>query len=327
MFVPRFGIVVPLAIVAFAATLRAAPIVTPVVKIDEKPAALEITIDGKPFTTYRFAPTPDDPAFHRPYFYPVRSDDGLELTSDQWRLQQKQPTAAAKKKIDHPHQRSVWVGHGDVNGADHWTHKDKENEQQRHIKFTSVGDDSFIEELTWDSKQPDKPVLSETRTVKIIAYDDGARAIDVTSKLKAVNGDAVFKVKPLNVSGVEAGWLAARVAPSISAGVKDRKSRITSSAKATGEKEAREKPATWCDYSGPIDGKTYGIALFDDPRNPGHPTPFHVRNFGLLTHIGVHDWTLKEGQSQTLRHRLIFHPGDATSAHLDERYEAFAEEK
>ena len=68
----------------------------------------------------------------------------------------------------------------------------------------------------------------------------------------------------------------------------------------------------------------HGIALFDSPNNPGHPTPFHVRNFGLLTHIGVHDWTLKDGQSQTLRHRLLFHPGDASSAKLDERCKEFA---
>ncbi len=311
------------ALCALAANLQAAP----TVKITQTPTALEITIDGKLFTTYRFAPTPDDPAWHRPYFYPVLSTDGVEITSDQWRLQQKQPTEAAKKKIDHPHQRSVFVGHGDVNGADHWTHKDKENEQQRHLKFTAVGPDSFTEELAWDSNEPNKPLLTETRTVKIIAYDDGARAIDVTSSLTAKNGDAIFKVKPLNVSGVEAGWLAARVAPSISDGIKDHKSQITSSAGATSEKEAREKPATWCDYSGPIDGKTYGIALFDHPTNPGSPTPFHVRNFGLLTHIGIHDWTLKQDQSQTIRHRLLFHIGDGKSANLDARYKEFAEGK
>jgi hypothetical protein len=307
------------ALCVLAANLHAAP----TVKITQTPTALEITVDGQPFTTYRFAATPDDPAFHRPYFYPVLSADGIEITSDQWRLQQKQPTEAAKKKIDHPHQRSVFVGHGDVNGADHWTHKDKENEQQRHLKFTAVSPDSFTEELTWDSKEPNKPLLAETRTVKIIAYDDGTRAIDVTSTLTASNADAVFKVKPLNVSGVEAGWLAARVAPSISDAIKDKKSQITSSAGATSEKEAREKPATWCDYSGPIDGKTYGIALFDHPHNPGHPTPFHVRNFGLLTHIGIHDWTLKQDQSQSLRHRLLFHSGDGKSAKLDERYKEF----
>ena len=304
-----------------AVNLHAAPSI----KLTQSPTALEITIDDKPFTTYRFAPTPEDPAWHRPYFYPVLLADGTEITSDQWRLQQKQPTEAAKKKIDHPHQRSVWVGHGDVNGADHWTHKEF---QQRHVKFTRIDPDGFVEELTWDGKEgPDKPVLTETRTVKIIAYADGARGIDVISTITAANGDAVFKVKPLNVSGVEAGWLAARVAPSISDAVKSSPANITSSAGTKGENQTREKPETWCDYAGPIDGKTYGIALFDHPNNPGHPTPFHVRAFGLLTHIGTHDWTLKANQSQSLHHRLIFHTGDAKSANLDQRYKEFAAQK
>jgi hypothetical protein len=208
-----------------------------------------------------------------------------------------------------------------VNGLDHWTHKEV---KQQHLKFTKVAGDTFVEELAWEGKEPGKPVLTEVRTVRVIAYDDGARALDVTSVLTAASGDAEFKVKPLNVSGVEAGWLAARVAPSISAGVKDGKSKITSSARASGEKEAREKPADWCDFSGPIDGKIYGIAEFDHPSNLGHPTPWHVRAFGLITHIGTHDWTLKAGQSQTFRHELLFHAGDGASAKLDERYKEFA---
>ncbi|HEY7119405.1 MAG TPA: PmoA family protein [Tepidisphaeraceae bacterium] len=293
----------------------------PAVKIEQKEDALVITVDGKPFTTYRFAQAADDPDWHRPYFYPVLSADGVEITSDQWRLQQKQPDEAARKKIDHPHQRSVWVGHGDVNGADHWTHKQF---KQHHLKFISVRQDGFVEELAWDGKEPGKPVLNETRTVRIVAYPDGARAIDVTSAFTAANGDVIFKVKPLNVTGVEAGWLAARVAPSISDGIKNGSSTITTSAGTNGEKASREKPSNWCDYSGLIDGKTYGIALFDHPTNPGHPTPFHVRAFGLLTHIGIHDWTLKAGQTQAFHYRLLFHAGDAKSAKLDERYKEFA---
>src|SRR5699024_3037058 len=132
------------------------------------------------------------------------------------------------------------------------------------------------------------------------------------------SGDATFKVKPLNVNGVEAGWLACRVPASFVEAVKSGQAQILSSAGATNEPDARAKPATWCDFSGPVDGKTYGVTLFDDPHNPGSPTPFHVRAWGLLTHIGTHDWTLKDGQSQSIRHRLLFHPGDAKAANLDE---------
>jgi hypothetical protein len=118
---------------------------------------------------------------------------------------------------------------------------------------------------------------------------------------------------------VEAGWLAARVSGKIST---NSQSVIRSSAGATGEKECRSVPANWCDYSGPIDGKIYGVAEFDHPDNPGHPSPFHVRSFGLLTHLGTLNWTLENGKTRTFRHRLVFHSGDASSAKLDEKYRA-----
>ncbi len=289
---------------------------TPQIKITENKDTLDLTIDGKPFTTYRFNPTPDDPDFHRPLFFPVLADDGTGYTSDRAR------ETAGQAKREHPWHRSVWVGHGDMNGIDHWSHRDNDKKLQRlssSIQSPAMG---FVEELTWDGKEEGKPVVTEVRTVKFIAYDDGARAMDVTSKLTAASGDVVFKVKPLNVSGVEAGWLSARINEQVPQG---KKGKITSSSGAADEKSARSQPAVWCDYSGPIDGKMYGIAEFDDPKNPGHPAPFHVRQFGLITHLGTLNWTLGDGQSQTFHHRLIFHPGDGASAKLDERYKEFAQ--
>jgi hypothetical protein len=288
----------------------------PTIKIAENKDTLEVTVDGKPFTTYRFNPTSDDPDFHRPIFFPVLADDGTAYTSDRAR------ETAGKAKREHPWHRSVWIGHGDMNGIDHWSHRDNDKKLQRHVKFDSISDDGFVEELTWDGKEEGKPVVTEIRTVKFIAYEDGARAMDVTSKLTAASGDVVFKVKPLNVSGVEAGWLSARINQVIP---DSKQGKITSSAGATNEKSAREMPATWCDYSGKINDKTYGIAEFDDPKNPGHPAPFHVRQFGLITHLGTLNWTLPDGQSQTFHHRLLFHPGDGASAKLDERYKEFAQ--
>ena len=55
------------------------------VQIIEDKTELRVTIGGHPFTTYRFAPTPDDPKWNRPYFYPVCAADGVEVTSDQQR--------------------------------------------------------------------------------------------------------------------------------------------------------------------------------------------------------------------------------------------------
>ena len=88
----------------------------PVFAIAQTPTTLDITIDGKPFTTYRFVETPDDPGWHRPYFYPVLMPGDVEITADRYRQTLHDATP------EHPWHRSVWVGFGDVNGVDHWGH-------------------------------------------------------------------------------------------------------------------------------------------------------------------------------------------------------------
>src|SRR5262249_29611778 len=45
---------------------------------------------------------------------------------------------------------------------------------------------------------------------------------------------------------------------------------VTSAGKKDGE--AWGTRAEWCDYYGPVEGKTAGIAMFDCPTNPRHPT-------------------------------------------------------
>src|SRR5258708_3845809 len=83
------------------------------VKITPEEKVVQITIDGKPFTTYHFA---DDVArpYVRPFFWPVVLGDGTEITSDQT-----QAAPGKNGKIDHPHHRSIWVALAAANPANH----------------------------------------------------------------------------------------------------------------------------------------------------------------------------------------------------------------
>jgi len=254
----------------------------------------------------------------------VLAADGTELTSDQ----QTAPPVNGKKP-DHPHHRSVYISHGDVNGADHWSFEQKPNPRQRHLKFDRLEDDSFVEQLEWEGKGGAAPILREKRTVHFFALDDGTRAMDVTSAFTPTGGPVTFG------DTKEAGIVAVRVARDIAD-----KPTLTNARGASGEKAVWGKPADWCDLSGQINGKPYGVAILDHPKNPRHPATWHAREYGLLASNifglsyfdprqykkGAGDFTIKPGDTVTFRHRILFHPGDAAAAKVAERYKEFTGE-
>ena len=121
-------------------------------------------------------------------------------------------------------------------------------------------------------------------------------------------------------------------------GGENQDSRIVNSEGAR-DTEAWGKRAKWCDYSGLVDGKRVGIALFDHPQNPRFPTWWMVRDYGLfaanpfgqhefekLSNANVGDLRIPAGQSVTFRYRILFHSGSAEEARLAERFEQFAAE-
>jgi hypothetical protein len=95
------------------------------------------------------------------------------------------------------------------------------------------------------------------------------------------------------------------------------------------------KRAAWVDYYGPINGKTYGVAIFDHPDNPRYPTWWHVRDYGLFAAnpFGIHDFekkpagtgnmTVPAGDSVTFRYRFIIHSGDQDAAGISGLYREY----
>ena len=96
------------------------------------------------------------------------------------------------------------------------------------------------------------------------------------------------------------------------------------------------KRAEWIDYWGKIDGKTVGIAIFDHPSNPRHPTWWMARTYGYVgaNPFGIHafegkpagtgDFSIKAGRTVTFRYRFVFHEGDPKQAKIADRYRRFA---
>ena len=114
----------------------------------------------------------------------------------------------------------------------------------------------------------------------------------------------------------------------------DRGATVSNSAGQTG-KSIWGKAAKWVNYQHEISGKPVGVAIFDHPQNPRHPSTWHARDYGLVAAnpFGAHDFTrakrgtgdlmIKSGESVTFRYRFLFHHGTAENKSIGEHYDSW----
>ncbi len=132
----------------------------------------------------------------------------------------------------------------------------------------------------------------------------------------------------------EGGLLSVRVACSMEGA---RGGTIENAWGALGEAECWGKPAPWCDYSGLVAGERAGIVIMDWRGNPGFPTPWHVRDYGLMTantfgrrtfqgddYAVSGDMVIQPGARLTFKYRVFIHSGGAQQAQVAARYLDYA---
>ncbi len=308
---------------AFSSTLALQAAESDGVQIKEFPQTLRIEIGGKLFSEYHFKES------NRPYFYPVLGPDELPMTRNF-----PMRTDAPNETHDHTHHRSLWYAHGDVNGVDFWSDSSKAGKIV-HQKFTKIesGSDAgmFVEVNNWVA--PDGHVVcTDTRTIRIYNRPQNERLFDFDITLQApADHEAIF-------GDTKEGTMACRLAPTLRLKGDVGEGHIVQS---TGVKDGKTwgKRAAWCDYYGPVQGKTVGIAIFDHPGNPRHPTWWHVRDYGLYAAnpFGVHDFEKKAphtgdlsipaGKSVTFRYRWYMHEGDTQQADVADHYQDYSAQK
>ena len=82
------------------------------VEVQRKEKQIEITIGGKPFTTYYF-----DEAVAKPYLMPLRSAQGTIVTRG-YPVGNEVPPGSERDKSFEPHQRPLYFAHGNIGGLD-----------------------------------------------------------------------------------------------------------------------------------------------------------------------------------------------------------------
>jgi len=289
------------------------------VKIDDIDNKLRVEINGKLFTEYNYQNVP------RPFFYPVIGPTGVPVVRH-WPMKDINPDEVH----DHVHHKSLWFTHGEINGHDFWGEGAANSGKIVHDKFLKISSGPEMGEIVSTNKYVAKSgevICTDTRTHKFYNTEDG-QIMDFEVAIHASNGK-------VTMGDTKEGSMAIRLTPTMRLKGKVGKGHIVNS---EGETDGATwgKRAAWCDYYGPVDGQVVGVAIFDHPSNPKHPTWWHVRDYGLFAAnpFGVHnfekkpagtgDITIPAGESLTFKYRFYFHKGDEKQGKVAEHYREYA---
>ena len=287
---------------------------------DEAAGRLAVLIDGREAFVYQYDPTLD-----LPHYWPLNSPGGRSML--------------VRNPDPYPHHRSFWIadtvrldGGREVsvyNGLYTGTKKNDGSygppfrDRVRHLKFTRLeaagGRAAVDAELVWEMDE-NRPVLRESRRLRVEALGEGEYLIDLSFTLTAAFGEVEFVSDEVHYA-----WPFLRLETRWSG---DGGGRLVSDGGAAGEKETNLNPARWLDYSNTVEGETAGLAVFQWPDGQEHR--WLTRDYGCFGPRRPDDqsgkpFRLKRGASVRQRVGVLVHRGDAVSGKVPERYKLYAE--
>lgn len=296
---------------------------------------VEVRVNGELFTAYYFPTT-----IAKPVLYPIKSVQGNDLT----RGFPLDPRSG--ERIDHPHHVGHWFNYGDVNGLDFWNNSDAIPAEKKsgYGTIRHKGVKTMIEkgnraelEVEMDWLAPNGEILLKETTRFVFISEGGKRSIERISTLSAQN-------QPVSLKDNKEGMFAIRVArelehPSnkpelftdangIATAVPTLNNegvtgKYLSSAGKVGD-DVWGTRGTWVNLSGEIKGEKVALVILDHPSNPGYPTYWHARGYGLFAAnpLGQKDLSggkdelnfgLKARESVTFRYKILVFSGENPS--------------
>lgn len=297
-----------------------------------------------------------DPKYSKPFLYPLLAPNGVPVTRG-WPIVKGAPGDVT---TDHVHQKSVWFCHGDVvpegieltvktterhgRGVDFWSEAKDKDGKRRHGQMTVVklgeprqhSRNHVSVETRNEWKTPDGvKIMDEIRVIHFIERAEG-RLFSFEITLQA-------SVCPIAFGDTKEGSFGIRTHDALRPNLKDGATITTAEGKTfdPGAKKLTDNlpiwghPTAWIDYSGTVDGKGVGIAVFDHRANP--PANWHVRVYGLNaanpfgrelsgfpTQKGKTELVkIDKGKELKLRYAVYAHTGDVKSGRVAEAYEEF----
>lgn len=291
---------------------------------------VEVFVDGKLFTIYRYPPDKE-----KPFLFPVYAPDGSIITRGY-------PIEPRKgERVDHPHQFGIWFTHGNVNHLDFWGNSSAIPTDQKdsygHIVLRRIikaenGPSGTLEILAdWDDNKGVQ--VLEEHTSYVFSGNEISRTIDHIITLTALNG-------PVTFYDTKEGLFAIRVDRAFEMPSNEKliftddkgnpttveaidNTGVTGMYTSSGGLKGDAVWGTrneWIWLSGIKNNVPISMAIFDHPKNTGFPAYFHARGYGLfsINNLGQkgydanqpeRDITIAKGESLTLRHRFFVQSG------------------
>ncbi|MEJ7691502.1 PmoA family protein [Daejeonella sp.] len=311
---------------------------------------IDITIDGKPFTSYIY---PEN--LMKPVLYPLRTAQGTFITRG-WPL-----APRSGERVDHPHHVGMWFNYGNVNGLDFWNNSNVIPAERKSgygaIKHFSVDkmktySDRAELDVTMYWQKPDGSNLLREETKYIFSGKGERRDIELITKLTALKEEVSFKDNKEGLLGIR---LTRELEHPSDKPEKftDASGKATDVAKMNNEavtgkyssSEGREGDnvwgtrGKWMNLNGKIGNEPVSLVILDNSKNVGYPTYWHARGYGLFAAnpLGqkefskgkdVLDYKLAAGQSVVFRYKVLINSGsNLTDDQVNAEFTAFSRTK
>jgi methane monooxygenase PmoA-like len=333
--------------VVFAASLAPPPKVEVVARPADR--RVDVRVDGAPFTAYIWPER-----LKKPVLFPLRSPKG-NLVTRGFPLEPR-----PGERMDHPHHVGLWFNYGDVNGIDFWNNSeglppDRVGKmgtiRHRAVAKTSSGIGAGELEVDSDWVMPDGGTVLREHTRYVFKAGPDWRSIDRITTLTA--GE-----KRVSFTDNKEGVLGLRVARALEEPTDKPEVFTDAQGQATTvptmdnkgvngvylSSEGKKGAAVWGTrgrwtvLQGTVEGEPVTLGILDHPGNPGFPTYWHARGYGLFAANPLGQAALSDGKerlnfalepkaSTTFRHRILIASGTLSPEQVEARYKEFASTK
>lgn len=272
----------------------------------------------------------------KPVLFPINTLSGITVTRGF-------PVAPRPgERVDHPHHVGLWMNYESVNGLDFWNNSpaipyDKRSQygtiyHDRFVKRNATAKQATLDVSAQWKRHDGMPLLAET-THYAFSVQDSSFIIDRTTTLYAVSEDVSMK-------DVKDGFIGMRVTRELELpskesvtyvddkGIETKVAAINNDGVAGDYISSEGKKGgdvwgtrgQWVTLFGTKNGTPISVTIIDHKLNPGYPTYWHARGYGLFAANPLGqavfsngketlNLVIKKGESKTFRYRVVIHEG------------------